>query len=131
RVPFIIYDPRMKEEGAKCSKPVNVIDMYPTLIELCGLPEKPELDGVSLVPLLHNPEAEWTRPALTTKSQGSHALRDERWRFIRYSDGSEELYDHKNDPNEWYNLADDSRYNEVKEKLAKWLPENEAPPVKD
>ena len=70
-----------------------MLDIYPTLIELCGLSEKPELEGRSLVPLLKNPKAKWDRPALTTHGRNNHSLRSERFRYIRYSDGTEELYD--------------------------------------
>ncbi len=67
------------------------------------------------------------RPALTTYLRGNHAVRDDRWRYIRYADGGEELYDHRTDPNEWTNLAGDPRYSRVKARLARWLPQRDAP----
>ena len=70
-----------------------------------SLPANPLLEGVSLKPLLENPAAAWNHVAISTLEQNNHAVRDERWRYIRYADGSEELYDHQNDPNEWHNLA--------------------------
>ncbi len=108
---------------------MGLIDIYPTLIELCGLTRKPELDGHSLAPLLRDPSAEWPYPALTTYRPGQHAVRSERWRYIRYSDGTEELYDHNADPNEWTNLAADPAYDDVKREHARWMPTSEAAPV--
>jgi arylsulfatase A-like enzyme len=108
---------------------VNLIDIYPTLIDLCGLKANTKLDGISLVPLLENPQAVWKRPSLITYERGSHAVRSLRWRYIRYNDGTEELYDHDKDPNEWTNLAADSRFNIIKKELAKWLPKSDAPPA--
>jgi arylsulfatase A-like enzyme len=86
-------------------------------------------NGDSIAPLLENPQTEWTRPALTTYLQNDHAVRDSRWRYIRYHDGSEELYDHSNDPNEWTNLAGLPEYASVKSRLAQWIPEFNAEPV--
>ena len=79
-----------------------------------------------MVPLLKNPQAEWARPAITTHGRGNHAIRSERYRYIRYADGSEELYDHEADPMEWNNLASDPQGKLVIRQLAKWLPETEA-----
>ena len=101
--------------------------MYPTLMELCGLQEKPGLEGRSLVSLLKDPRGEWNHPALTTHGRNNHAVRDERWRYIRYADGSEELYDHDADPLEWKNLAGDAKLSKVKEELAASLPKVNAP----
>lgn len=131
RVPFIIYDPRIQANGSKCNRAVEVIDIFPTLIELCGLPEKKELDGISLVSLMYNPSSEWNRPALTTRSKGNSALRDERWRYIRYSDGSEELYDHSVDPNEWNNLVHLATYQDTIKYFRNFLPQKEATPIKN
>ena len=130
-VPFIIIAPGITRPGPRCDKPVSLIDIYPTLIELCGLEPKPELDGVSLLPLLKNPNATWIRPALMTYMRGNHAVRDRRWRYIRYADGTEELYDHQKDPNEWYNIAGDPENAKVIHRLKQWLPANEAPPAPD
>jgi len=130
-VPFIIVAPGIARAGTRCERPVSLIDIYPTLIDLCGLDRKPELDGVSLAPLLKNPNAKWTRPALMTYMRGNHAIRDRRWRYIRYADGTEELYDHDNDPNEWYNVAADPANSRVINRLRRWLPTTEAPPAPD
>lgn len=126
RVPFIIAAPGFSETGAKCDKPVGVIDLFPTLNELCGLPKVSEVDGMNLAPLLHDPVRHWSHPVLTTYGRGNHALRSERWRYISYANKDEELYDHDNDPHEWANLALNSRYDDVKKELSKWLPKNNA-----
>lgn len=103
RVPLIISVP----DGVKgkCDQPVELLSLYPTLVDLCGLPANTKLEGVGLRALLENPGAAWENVALSTLGQNNHAVRDRRWRYIRYADGSEELYDHKDDPNEWRNLA--------------------------
>jgi arylsulfatase A-like enzyme len=121
--------PGITQSGKRCSRPVTMLDIYPTLIELCGLTPKDELEGRSLVPLLKNPKAEWDRPALTTHGRNNHSLRGERYRYIRYSDGTEELYDHEKDALEWINLADDPKYAVVKKQFAKWLPKKNVPDV--
>ncbi|QDV38417.1 sulfatase [Tautonia plasticadhaerens] len=127
RVPFVIAAPGVTEPGSRCDRPVSLMDVYPTLIDLCGLPERRELEGVSLSPLLRDPTAPWDRPALTTHGRENHAVRSDRWRYIRYEDGSEELYDHDLDPNEWRNLADAPEHREVKAALAASLPKTDAP----
>jgi arylsulfatase A-like enzyme len=128
RTPLAIVAPGVRA-GARCDLPVNLLDIYPTLLELCDLPPRPKLEGVSLLPLLRNPVAEWERPSLTTHGRGNHAVRTQLYRYIRYADGSEELYDHTVDPMEWKNLADDDSLTAVKQDLAKWLPKKEAPEV--
>ena len=104
RVPLIFAGPGIVE-NAKCSRPVGLIDVYPTLLEACGLPPREELEGESLVRLLADPDADWQPPAICTFGPNNHSLRSERWRYTVYADGSEELYDHESDPNEWHNLA--------------------------
>ncbi len=113
--------------GARVEQPVGLIDLYPTLLELCGLPANPANEGRSLVPLLADEKTKWLRPALTTHGRNNHGLRTSRWRYIRYADGSEELYDHRADPHEWRNLADDPKLAGTKKRLAKWLPKTNAP----
>ncbi len=119
--------PGVTKSNRRCPRPVTMVDIYPTLIELCGLTPKAELEGKSLVPLLKNPQAKWDRPALTTHGRNNHSLRGERFRYIRYSDGSEELYDHEKDALEWTNLANDPKHAAVKKEFAKWLPEKNVP----
>ncbi|MBN1673691.1 MAG: sulfatase [Kiritimatiellae bacterium] len=122
RVPLIVVAPGVTTPGARCGRPVSLMDMYPTLVELCGLPPKSGLEALSLVPLLKNPAAARAQPALTTHNRNNHTLRSERWRYTRYSDGGEELYDHENDPNEWHNLANDPAYASIKAEHRAWLP---------
>ncbi len=113
--------------GKRCSRPVELIQVFPTLVELCGVDEKDGLEGVSIKALLDDPGAAWSRPALTTYKPNNHAVRSERWRYIRYSDGSEELYDHSKDPNEWANLAGRPEHAEVIREHARWLPKLNVP----
>ena len=122
RVPFIIVAPGVTKPGSRCETPVSLLDIYPTLLELAGLPPKGDNDGVSLVSLLKDPKAEWTRPAIMTMGEGNHAVRSERWRYIRYSDGTEELYDHSKDPWEWTNQAGNPKHKDVIAAHRKWLP---------
>jgi len=126
---LMVVAPGVTEPGQHCSRPVSMLDIYPTLIDLCGLSDKSGLEGRSLLPLLKDPEAKWDRPALTTHGRTNHSLRSERFRYIRYSDGTEELYDHRNDAMEWNNLATDPEYDEIKNQFAKWLPKTNAPEV--
>jgi len=126
-VPFLVVAPGVTREQSRTTRPVSLVDLFPTLNELCGLPQPAGLDGVSLVPLLRDPGRAWDRPAVTTHQQGNHAVCSERWRYIRYADGGEELYDHQNDPNEWTNFAAKPEFATVKAELAKWLPKTDAP----
>jgi hypothetical protein len=105
----------------------NTFGICPTLLEMANLPGKADLDGLSLVPLLKEPQRPWERPALMTEGPGNHAVRSDRWRYIRYSDGAEELYDHENDPWELSNLATNPEFAETLAALRKWLPKSEAP----
>ena len=130
-VPFIVVAPGTTKPNTVCDHPVDLTVLYPTLLELCGLPEDKKVDGVSIVPLLKNPKGKLGRPAIMTYLRGNHAVRSQRWRYIRYADGSEELYDHESDPNEWVNLAKNPDHEEVMEKHRKWLPKKESKPVSD
>ncbi|MCR4413818.1 MAG: sulfatase [Thermoguttaceae bacterium] len=126
-VPLIFAGPGVSA-GAKCTQPAELLDIYPTLIELCGLAPREGLEGHSLVPQLRDARTPRPWPAITTHNQNNHGVRSEHWRYIRYADGSEELYDYRADPHEWKNLAKDSRYAEVIRDHARWLPKvNEAP----
>ena len=128
RVPLIIAGPGVTR-GAKVTSPAELLDVYPTLADLCGLPPRPGLDGHSLVPQLKDASTPRAFPAITTQGQDNHAVRSERFRYIRYFDGGEELYDHRNDPNEWSNLAADPAHADTKQKLAALLPTVNRPPV--
>ena len=122
RTPLIFSAPQGVAKDKLCQRPVSLIDIYPTLIDLCGLPKRRGLDGQSLKSLLENPERKWDRPVVITYGLNNHAVQTERWRYIRYRDGGQELYDHERDPNEWTNLASIPKYSPQKTKLAKWLP---------
>ena len=127
-VPLILAGPGISK-GARVSQPAELLDLYPTLIELCGLTLRKELDGVSLVPQLKDAQAKRVRPAITSHNRSNHAVRTERWRYIYYADGSEELYDLKNDPHEWSNLAGDSAQAATLAEHRKWLPKIDVPPA--
>ena len=129
RTPLIIAGPTI-EQGDECREAVSLLDIYPTLVELCELPENKHLEGVSLVPQLKDPRAPRAEPVISTSYYENHAIRTKDWRYIRYADGAEELYDHRADPDEFRNLANDPRHEVIKRSLAKWLPRNTAPEVK-
>ncbi len=126
-VPLIVAAPGMPSGGA-CSRPVSLLDIYPTLSELCSTEAPTFLEGESLVPWLNDPAASSDRAIITTQGFENHAVRSERWRYIRYADGSEELYDHSKDPNEFTNLAKHPEYRPVIEEHATWLPSENAQP---
>ena len=93
--------------GSRCQEPVGLIDLYPTVTQFCRVEPPEGLDGRSLVPLLQDPGISTGRAVVTTFDPGNVTLRTDHWRYIRYADGSEELYDHRTDPNEWHNLSTD------------------------
>jgi len=129
RTPLVVIAPGV-QPGSRCTRPVNLIDIYPTLIDLCGLTTRSEIEGTSFKPLLDDPTTPWNRPSLTTFGRNNHALRTERYRYIRYADGSEELYDHDVDPMEWKNLAGDPKYAKLKQEWSVWFPEKNVPEIK-
>lgn len=129
RVPLVIAKPGAIRPGTLVESPVSLLDLYPTLLELAGLPPKDDLEGRSLAPLLKEPDRD--RTVLMTYQRGNHAVRSKRWRYIRYADGTEELYDHSLDPNEHQNLAHLPRYDAVKSRLAAQLPRLDAPEVEN
>ena len=125
RVPLTIHAPGVTRPDSSTAEPVALIDLYPTLCELAKLPLPDDLDGQSLAALLRDPTSTRDRPAVTCMGGGdsvSYAARDRRYRYIRYADGSEELYDHQDDPKEWQNRASDPALSEVRERLAAAFP---------
>jgi len=128
RVPLIFAGPGVAK-NARCSQPAELLDIYPTLVELCGLPPRSDLEGISLGPQLRDATAKRERPAITSHNQGNHAVRSEHWRYIRYADGSRELYDMRKDPNEWTNLAGDPQLAGVVAEHSRWLPKIDVPPA--
>ena len=145
RVPLVIHAPGIAEPGQKCEQPVSLVDLYPTLIDLCGLPPEPNqhgngrnLDGHSLRPLLTKPEAGiWDGPpvalsvieggvpveigAIAPLSQQHFTVRSIDWRYSLWANGEEELYDHRTDPQEWHNLAADPAHATIKDELREEL----------
>ena len=130
RTTLVISAPGNAGRNVRSDRVVSLLDVYPTLIELAGLDPREGMDGQSIVPLLEQPDLPWSRPAVSTYGFQNHSIRTERWRYIRYYDGTEELYDHDVDPYEWTNLAvepveDECR--EVMNRLARYFPEVNVP----
>ncbi|MDP7106942.1 MAG: sulfatase-like hydrolase/transferase, partial [Roseibacillus sp.] len=127
RVPLIFAGPGVKG-GQVCTRPAELLDIYPTLVELLDFPANRKLEGHSLVPQLSNAQAARKWPAITTHNHDNHGVRSENWRYIRYADGSEELYHTAEDPNEWNNLLapigdrQDPAMRARADKLARWIP---------
>jgi arylsulfatase A-like enzyme len=126
-MPFVWVVPGVTKAGGVCDRTVDLMSVYPTLCDLCGITTPKHVEGTTIAPLLRDPKAAWDRPAVTTFHRNNHAVRTERWRYIRYADGGEELYDHDADPNEWTNLAADARYADVKKQVTKALPATNKP----
>lgn len=125
-VPLVFAGPGVAEAGTARKMPVSLLDIYPTLVDLCGLPKKAGLDGESLMPQLRDPAAS-RRPAVSTLMGNNHAVITQQWRYIRYQDGSEELYDRVKDPEEFRNLAGQAEVAAVKQEHARWVPQMNAP----
>ncbi len=135
RVPLLVHIPGSRGNGKTCDRPVSLIDMYPTLVDLCGLPKEPNkgrsdkpLDGHSLRTLLESPgREEWNGPSVAFmgirdgEEVPHFSVCSERWRYTLCGNGEEELYDHKKDPNEWVNLASESKYVQLKIRLREEL----------
>jgi arylsulfatase A-like enzyme len=128
RVPLIFAGPGVTP-GGRCSRPAELLDIYPTLIDLCGLPKRDDLEGISLLPQLRDPASPRERPAITSHNQGNHGIRSERWRYIRYADGSEELYDLQTDPHEWENIVSKPVGAAIAEEHRRWIPDIDVPPA--
>jgi iduronate 2-sulfatase len=129
RVPLFFKLPGMAAAGQECDEAVSLLDIYPTLVDLCNLPDDSVLEGNSIVPLIKDPQAPWDKPVLNTWYYKNHAVRSNNWRYIHYRDGGEELYNHQNDPGEHVNLADDPKYKDVIQKLRNYLPQYDALPA--
>ena len=128
RIPLMIHVPEAlrlpgsNSGGRRCPRTVELVDLFPTLADLCGLQALPQFDGRTLSPLLTEPERTWNRPVVSTWRWKNHSVRSERYRYIQYRDGTEELYDHAADPLEWNNLAGTPAAEGVTAELATWLP---------
>ena len=130
RIPLIIKAPGVSIPGSRFNKPVSLLDIYPTLADLCDLPDVEGLDGESLKPYIVNPDEEDDRFVVTTFGYMNHAVRSSRWRYICYEDGSEELYDHDHDSGEFYNLATKKEYEGVKRVLKRKIPKANVKPYR-
>ncbi len=126
-VPFVVVAPGVTQPGTTSSAPVSLMDIYPTLAELAGLAAPAHVEGRSLVPLLEDPSIPWDHPTLSTYGFGNHAIVSDRYKYIRYNDASEELYDLVEDPNEWTNLAGSEGLEAITAALATHLPAVQAP----
>jgi len=131
RAPLIFVVPGQVNPGSRCDTPIDFMSIYPTLTDLAGISTPAHVEGNSLAPLLHNPAAGWSHPAISTHGGGNHAVRSGGWRYIRYSNGTEELYNRYSDPNEWNNLASDPSTAGTRVALRNLLPTHEATPVRD
>lgn len=129
-VPLIFIAPGQIAPGIKIDKPVDLTTLYPTLIDLAGLNKKSDLDGKSLTPLFSNPNTDFP-PALMTYMKGNHAIRKDKWRYIKYNDGSQELYNLADDPYEWNNLAGNTKYSAIIRELSSYMPKENAEQVSD
>lgn len=114
--------PGMTQAGGRCERFVSLQDIYPTLAELCGLKPPQPLEGRSLTPLLKQPDADWMSTAITAFSERFISIRTEQFRYIRYRDDQEELYDCSKDPHEWHNQAANPAYADVLAELRAAVP---------
>jgi choline-sulfatase len=128
RVPLIFAGPGVAG-GQVCTSPAELLDIYPTLIDLLKFPPNKRIEGHSLLPQLKNARAPRQWPAITTHNHDNHGIRSENWRYIRYADGSEELYDMAKDPHEWTNLATSAEHEAQMNKLSQWLPKKNLMPA--
>lgn len=125
KVPLLFVGPGITP-GQNCKQAVSLLDIYPTLVELCDLPGNSQLEGTSLVSQLNDPQAERIEPAVTSSYFGNHSIRTRDWRLIVYEDGEQELYDHRTDADEFNNLANDPAHKSTIAELSKWLPKKAA-----
>jgi arylsulfatase A-like enzyme len=127
-IPFIVGGSGI-EPGSICHQPVSLVDVYPSLVDLAGFKIPDHLQGVSIKGQLRDPTLE-RPPVISSYGEGNTAIRTSRWRYIRYEDGSEELYDHRRDPEEWTNLAEDPEHTATKVRLAGLIPNDQHPGLK-
>jgi arylsulfatase A-like enzyme len=129
RAPLIWIVPGVTKPNTVCERTVDFMSIYPTLTDLAGIPTPKHVQGKSIRPLLADPAAAWSDPAITTHGFNNHAVRTESQRYIRYANGNEELYDEEKDPYEWTNLATREESAARKTELAKLLPTSNQPDI--
>jgi uncharacterized sulfatase len=145
RVPLIVYSPRMKAKGQSCPRLVELVDLYPTLTNLCGLQAPAGLDGKSFGPLLDDPDQSWKEAVYTVVARAEdrtknveqteflgRAVRTDRWRYIEWDDGKRgrELYDRQVDPHEFHNIVDDSGNAKIVAELHALIASSHAEPAR-
>jgi len=116
RVPFIVVSPSVAKAGLRNNQPISHVDIYPSLCDFAGIPKPVHLEGRSILPLLKDPSATRDFAFLSYGPQNT-AAQSERYRYLRYEDGSEELYDHQKDPHEWTNLIGNEKYQAMRKKM--------------
>ncbi len=127
RTPYVWVAPGVTSPGGVCTRPVDLAGFSQSIAELCLLPPPAHAEAVSLVPLLRDPGREWREAAVMTHGFRNHAVRTEDWRYIQYRDGGEELYDEREDPLEWVNLAHDPETLATRSMLRGFLPQVNRP----
>ena len=126
RVPLIFVPPENRADfarGRQCHRPVNLLDLFPTLVDVAGLPAKTDLGGRSLLPLLRDPDTDWATHTVTTFGRGNHAITTSRWRYLQYFDGAAELYDRSADPHEWHNEIANPEFQNIARSLQRFVPD--------
>jgi choline-sulfatase len=126
RVPLIFAGPNISK-NSQCSEPVELLDIFPTLCDLTSLPQPHELEGHSLIPQLENHQTPRTFPAISNHNPNNNSVRDKTWRYILYTDGSQELYNLQTDPHEFHNLINDKSLAHQIERLSQFIPKNQKP----
>jgi len=121
KAPLMLAGPNVPK-NRKINVPVEMLSIYPTLLELCGLAPYEINEGKSLVPMLEDKSMEEGSYAITTFGMNNHTVKVDGYRYIRYEDDTEEFYDHKEDPNEWTNEADNPKFENKIEELKALLP---------
>lgn len=137
-VMLMFHVPGMTKADGLCKRFVSLQDVYPTLVELCGLETPDYLDGKSLVPLLKDPEAPWRSTAISALAQPAGetayvSIRTEQFRYTSYAEGQAEMYDCTKDPHEWTNLIDNPEYKSTIQKMRRMIPaiEDRTKPLPD
>ena len=124
--PLVIKYPGMKSASQECKNAVSFMDIYPTVLNILNFEQPEYLQGKSIKKLIDDPTSDWEYPAVITYPGGNHSIEFKEWNYIHYIDGSEELYNHNNDPKEFHNLASDPQYRVIMDSLKKWIPESTA-----